>query len=386
MCWSLRAFLRYLHHSGLNPRALAGCVPSIRQWKLASLPTYLSTAQVQKVVDGCDRATAMGRRDYAILMMLAKLGMRADEVAPLTLNDIDWRSGARSRQGPAASEDADPTRYRRGRRRLPARWPPQVVVSPAVSPQFCSARRFCPRMRDHDDRQDSSRARRHPWLRAPRGPYLPAQPRDRASPLGRNIVGDRPAAATREPRHHADLCEGGCRRAPDIEPAVAGRRAMTSPRSALERYLSMRQGLGYKYHHQTRRLTDFCTFMEKRKATTITTKLAMEWATLPPDRHATWALRLTDVRGFARHVANIEPKTEVPPAGMLPGLKRDKPYVYSDAEIDALLAAALALPPEDGLRRWTYHYLFGLIAVTGMRLSEAIGLQRDDVDLVAGWS
>jgi integrase len=159
---------------------------------------------------------------------------------------------------------------------------------------------------------------------------------------------------------------------------------MTSLRSALERYLSMRQGLGYKYHHQTRRLTDFVTFMEKRKATTITTKLAMEWATLPPDRHATWALRLTDVRGFARHVANNEPKTEVPPAGMLPGLKRAKPYVYSNAEIDALLAAALALPPQDGLRRWTYHYLFGLIAVTGMRLSEAISLQRDDVDLEAG--
>jgi len=110
----------------------------------------------------------------------------------------------------------------------------------------------------------------------------------------------------------------------------------------------------------------------------------MEWATLPPDRHATWALRLTDVRGFARHVANIEPKTEVPPAGILPGLKRAKPYIYSDAEIDALLAAARALPPEDGLRRWTYHYLFGLIAVTGMRLSEVIGLQRDDVDLEAG--
>jgi len=93
MCWSLRAFLRYLHHRGLNPLALAGCVPSIRQWKLASLPTYLSTAQVQKVLDGCDRATAMGRRDYAILMMLAKLGLRANEVATLTLDDIDWRAG-----------------------------------------------------------------------------------------------------------------------------------------------------------------------------------------------------------------------------------------------------------------------------------------------------
>ena len=92
MCWSLRAFLRYLHHQGLNPRELAGCVPSIRRWKLANLPTFLPAVQVQKALDGCDRATAMGRRDYAILMMLAKLGLRANEVATLTLDDFDWRA------------------------------------------------------------------------------------------------------------------------------------------------------------------------------------------------------------------------------------------------------------------------------------------------------
>ena len=134
---------------------------------------------------------------------------------------------------------------------------------------------------------------------------------------------------------------------------------MTDLRSALEKYLSMRKGFGYKYEHQTRRLGDFVAFMEKRKAKTITTKLAMEWATLPPDRHASWALRLTDVRGFARHLSNLDPRTEVPPVGVLPGWKRAKPHIYSDAQIDALLAAALALPPEDGLRRWTYHTLFG---------------------------
>ena len=131
---------------------------------------------------------------------------------------------------------------------------------------------------------------------------------------------------------------------------------MTDLRSALEKYLSMRKGFGYKYEHQTRRLGDFVVFMEQREARTITTKLAMGWATLPPDRHASWALRLSDVRGFARHVSNLDPGTEVPPVGVLPGLKRAKPHVYSDAQIDALLAAALALPPEDGLRRWTTHY------------------------------
>jgi site-specific recombinase XerD len=93
MCWALRAFLRYLHLSGLNPFALAACVPSIRRWKFASLPTYLSVAQVQKVLDGCDRTTALGRRDYAVLLMLARLGLRAGEVVTLTLDDIDWRAG-----------------------------------------------------------------------------------------------------------------------------------------------------------------------------------------------------------------------------------------------------------------------------------------------------
>src|SRR5215468_5964779 len=93
MCSSLRAFLRYLHHKRLHPVLLDGCVPSIREWKLVNLPTYLRAEQVQNVLDGCDRATAIGRRDYAILMMLAKLGLRAGEVATLTLDDIDWRSG-----------------------------------------------------------------------------------------------------------------------------------------------------------------------------------------------------------------------------------------------------------------------------------------------------
>ncbi len=92
MCWSLRAFPRYLHHQGLSPRALADCVPSMRRWKFASLPTFLPAAQVRRALDGCDRAIPMGRRDYAILMMLAKLGLRAGEVATLTLDDIDWRA------------------------------------------------------------------------------------------------------------------------------------------------------------------------------------------------------------------------------------------------------------------------------------------------------
>lgn len=92
MCWSLRSFFRYLHYKGMISPSLADCVPSIRRWQLARLPTYMSAQQVQSVLDDCDQTTAMGRRDYAILMLLARLGLRAGEVATLTLDDIDWRS------------------------------------------------------------------------------------------------------------------------------------------------------------------------------------------------------------------------------------------------------------------------------------------------------
>jgi integrase len=159
---------------------------------------------------------------------------------------------------------------------------------------------------------------------------------------------------------------------------------MSALQSALRQYVAMRRGLGYKFQHQERRLTDFVAFMDEHGATVITNKLALTWATLPPDRHSSWALRLTDVRCFARHLTSIEPRTEVPAPGTFPALQRAKPHLYTDLEICSLLAAAWALPPADGLRRWTYHCLFGLLAVTGLRINEALGLRRDDVDLQQG--
>lgn len=158
---------------------------------------------------------------------------------------------------------------------------------------------------------------------------------------------------------------------------------MSRLRRALERYVRMRQGLGYKYNSPARRLSDFVSFMEARGTETITVALAMEWVT-KIGRQPTWAIRLTDVRCFAQHVAHFDPLTEVPPTDLVPAGRRAKPYIYSDAEIEALVAAALALPPANALRRWTYHCLFGLIAVAGLRHSEALNLHRDDVDLDQG--
>jgi site-specific recombinase XerD len=93
MCSRLRSFLRYLQVEGLIAHDLAACVPSVKKWRFTALPTYLSVTQLEQVLQHCDRNTASGRRDYAILLLLSRLGLRAQEVATLTLDDIDWRAG-----------------------------------------------------------------------------------------------------------------------------------------------------------------------------------------------------------------------------------------------------------------------------------------------------
>ena len=153
---------------------------------------------------------------------------------------------------------------------------------------------------------------------------------------------------------------------------------------SLEDYVSMRRGLGYKFVKPAKRLGHFVSFMAQRDAKVITAELALEWATRTPGKHASWAINLTDVRGFARYLYTLDPRTQIPPVGIIPYHGRARPYLYTDEEIQALLTAALTLTPAHGLRRWTYHCLFGLLAVTGLRISEALALNHKDVDFDTG--
>jgi site-specific recombinase XerD len=89
----LRAFLRFCHLKGLTPRSLIDAVPKVASWKLAGLPKAVDPAIVRALLGSCDRRTAAGRRDYAVVMLLARLGLRAGEVTALCLDDIDWRAG-----------------------------------------------------------------------------------------------------------------------------------------------------------------------------------------------------------------------------------------------------------------------------------------------------
>ncbi len=148
---------------------------------------------------------------------------------------------------------------------------------------------------------------------------------------------------------------------------------------AVQDYLTLRRAMGYQLRTCEYLLRDFAEFLHGRGATTVTIQSALQWAMQPADASpAWWAARLSTVRGFAVYLATLDPATEIPPAGLLPHrTHRPAPYLYSPAEIAELLDAAGHLTPP--LRAATYTTMFGLLAVTGMRVGEAIRLGRDDV-------
>jgi integrase/recombinase XerD len=157
-------------------------------------------------------------------------------------------------------------------------------------------------------------------------------------------------------------------------------------RESVEEYLAMRRGLGFKLRLAGPALLDFAVFLEHEGANHITNALALRWAMQRRDcQPALWASRLGFVRVFARHHRASDPRTEIPPGALLPYRPaRARPYLYSELEIKQLLNAAASLPPPGGLRAATYYCLLGLLVVTGLRISEAIGLESRDVDLRQG--
>jgi integrase len=159
---------------------------------------------------------------------------------------------------------------------------------------------------------------------------------------------------------------------------------MTTPREALADYLRIRRRLGFEIPQDDRLLQAFVEFLERADAQRITTELALMWARLPADAHPhRWRQRLSVARGFARHLATINPESEVPSKDLLPGHRpRIPPHIYTDEEIAALMAAARGLRPR--LRATRHETLIGLLAVTGMRPGEALALDRQDVDLRHG--
>src|SRR6266849_2158890 len=155
-------------------------------------------------------------------------------------------------------------------------------------------------------------------------------------------------------------------------------------RARLHDYLHIRRQLGFELKAAGRLLENFVDFLERAGTQHITTELAVMWARLPVDAHPQqWRQRLGMVRGFARYLATIDSASEVPSVDLLVAHRpRIAPYIYSREEIAALTGAARALTP--ALRAATYETVIGLMAVTGLRLGEALALDRADVDLGDG--
>ncbi len=380
---ALRSLLRYLHVTGVIAAGLATAVPTLARWKLAGLPKALPAGQVAALLASCDPTTEVGQRDMAILTMLSRLGLRIAEVAGLRLDDIDWRNGElvvtgkgpRSERMPLPADVGEAiVAYLTGlRSRTSAR---QVFVC-AYAPHAAMSRNAVTNV--------VARAARRTGLGVVHAHRLRHSAATALLSAGASLAEIEPGAAAPAHADHDDLREGRRRSAARGCPPMAGiaGRRMSALRGALADYLHVRRALGAKLDRAEKLLGQFVSYLDIQHTDVITVEHALAWATLP-GRSGWWhAMRLSAVRRFAVYLHNVDERTQVPPPGLIAhGKHRATPYLYSDAEIHALLQAARRLRSQ--VCAATYPVLIGLLAVTGMRFGEAIALEVGDFDSSAG--
>jgi integrase len=151
-----------------------------------------------------------------------------------------------------------------------------------------------------------------------------------------------------------------------------------------QEYLRLRRALGFRLRNEGRVLPQFAGYLEQHGAVTVTAEHAIAWAQLPRGaRPVTWAQRLAAVRGFAAWLRTVDPAAEIPPKGVFPGRgRRPAPFIFTSEDLAAVTAACAGVRPAARARTCTA--LFGLIAVTGIRIGEALAIPADGIDLDAG--
>jgi integrase/recombinase XerD len=161
---------------------------------------------------------------------------------------------------------------------------------------------------------------------------------------------------------------------------------MTGLRQAVEDYLRLRRSLGHQMNEAAYLLPDFAAFLDGRGEQTVTIAAALDWVNDREPEVITTSSprRITAVRGFARYLSGIDPATEVPPMGLVPyRRRRGQIFLYSEADVSAIMAAARETIRQP-LRAATYYTLVGLLAAAGLRIGEAIKLDRGDIDWAEG--
>jgi integrase len=154
----------------------------------------------------------------------------------------------------------------------------------------------------------------------------------------------------------------------------------------LQRYLKIRRSLGYDLSTSEGVLKKFVSFLEANNQTHVTSDLFLQWKQIfGKAAPSTWAGRLGMVRLFALWLHSLDPSHEIPPQSLIPSrYRRKQPYIYTEDEIRRIIETACLLPSKNGFRAITYPVFFGLVSVTGLRISEAIALNDKNVDLEDG--
>lgn len=161
---------------------------------------------------------------------------------------------------------------------------------------------------------------------------------------------------------------------------------MTALEQAMADYLQLRRSLGHELADVSRLLPSFVAYLDAQGCSTVTIQAALEWAQQPATSRVTsvGSRRMTAARGFARYLAGIHDGTQVPPLGLIPQPQRwRRPFIYSTADIEAVMDQ-IRLSMTSPLRVATYQTLIGLLAASGLRIGEAIKLDRSDIDWATG--
>ena len=318
----------------------------VRGRRASLLPRGISSEHARALLGSCDRRRPLGRRDYALIILLLRLGLRRGEVARLTLDDIDWRAGELVIHGKGGRDDRLPlpadvgaaiaAYLRRGRpRAIAARCSCAPVLRmrrsrPGRSPRPSAARAAA---------RGSRKSVRIGCVTRPRARW--SRPGYRSCRIGQVL-------------RHSSLQSTAIYARVDIEqlrqlaaPWPGGERAMSELGDHAHHYLRARRALGVKLERHGRLLPQLVEYLEAAGASTVTRELAISWAQLPVGAHPQhWAARLSIARGFAAYLQTIDPATEVPPAGVFAvRYQRPTPYLWSDEDIGRLLDATGGLRP-----------------------------------------
>ena len=276
----LRAVLRFLYLQGLTPLRLGTAVPPVGGWRLATLPPTMTAADVQLLLDSCDRSTDVGVRDFAIMTLVARLGLRSIEVARLELARRRLAGGRARGPGEGTPPGQAPAagRSRRGPGRLPGPGP-DSRRHPAAVPYLQGSARADPR--------GPGRGRRGAGVPA-RGPATggtaPAAARagSRTAPPGRRAGRDQPGASSPGPGHHRPLRQGRPEHAAARRPALAGNSPVTALEQNLADYLQLRHSLGHQLAEAGWLLPGFVAYLDACGLPTVTIEAALAWAQQAP--------------------------------------------------------------------------------------------------------